>query len=758
MERETLDENSTQMLLAMALVLRDRFEYEPPKNIVQEISREVPLPEDFSVHVIGPSGSRCLAVYGQGSEGLLIAPNASRGDSPTRNMGLDISVARPDDWWSPATFSERAKFLISRPVIKLLGLCHQEHFSIPRFALGISNLAGCIRTGCYGEVSLMDMQVSDTPSQMIQACIDDRADIVGISVTFGQQDLLEEILDRLIAARLNILVIVGGSLATLNSTAILQKYPQVIVSHSAGEQTICELVKFWRAECQIDELNDVEFTDHGGKGIARQTRVAKSEEVSHRSIPVFEMKTTNSEFQLIRTAKTGKRNAAFPLPELDLLGRILSHHGVMQMETTRGCSFACSFCPRNHKGTWYSNSLKDYGPFLAGLSHIYSKFPSVVRRIFLVDEEFFGYTPNADLRALQVAEELRHAGFEFETSARIDQVYRPGKSRQWHLRRLEVWKQLVDLGMSRCLFGVESGVDSILKRFRKGVTAIQNEIGIRLLSLVGVPVRLTYITFDPLMTMEELIASYRFQGRRDLWLSPIESDDFALILDCAMNNELSLSRANDTPLFEHIPYMLVSMECLQGSPYTMQVASAGLSRADNYLMGRVLTSYANPVIGVLSHHAQLWIDRSFALDYTLKSLAKISSGEVKAAITRIRSELRRYAYRLLGGMLVIANEDVMLEPTEGDGELAMSLAQKGGWTGGPSLENLAFSVRALMDILFDDLKIVIEDIITREEYSLDPQSVSIIRRHLAPWRDKNHWCLINGESGKEEDALSIRNQ
>ena len=71
------------------------------------------------------------------------------------------------------------------------------------------------------------------------------------------------------------------------------------------------------------------------------------------------------------------------------------------------------------------------------------------------------------------------------------------------------------------LFGVESGVDSILERFNKETTGYQNALAIRTLSALGVPTRFTYITFDQLMTLEELKATYAFQGRTDLLLRPM---------------------------------------------------------------------------------------------------------------------------------------------------------------------------------------------------------------------------------------------
>lgn len=81
-----------------------------------------------------------------------------------------------------------------------------------------------------------------------------------------------------------------------------------------------------------------------------------------------------------------------------------------------------------------------------------------------------------------------------------------------------MWRTLCERGLRRCLFGVESGVSSILRRFNKETTSDQNALAIRTLSALA---RYTYITFDHLMTAEELLATHAFQARTDLLLQPL---------------------------------------------------------------------------------------------------------------------------------------------------------------------------------------------------------------------------------------------
>src|SRR5260370_7429462 len=68
-------------------------------------------------------------------------------------------------------------------------------------------------------------------------------------------------------------------------------------------------------------------------------------------------------------------------------------------------------------------------------------------------------------------------------------------------------------------------------------------------------------------------------------------------------------------------------------------------------MGRVEARYADWRIGVLARWAQLWIDRNFALDYTLKSLEKIVDGQPCQVVRDLRRVLKNAAYSLLGAMI-----------------------------------------------------------------------------------------------------------
>jgi hypothetical protein len=195
-----------------------------------------------------------------------------------------------------------------------------------------------------------------------------------------------------------------------------------------------------------------------------------------------------------------------------------------------------------------------------------------------------------------------------------------------------MWRGLVDRGLRRCLFGVESGVDSILERFNKETLGEQNALAIRTLSALGVPTRFTYISFDQLMTFEELKATYDYQGRTDLLLTCMPELSTEEIVAGVADPDWVATHSTGQPFHSAISYMLVSMECLIGAAYTKQAQAAGLTGEVRPSMGRVDARFADWRIGVASEWAQLWVDRNFALDYTFKSLEKILDGKPRQAV------------------------------------------------------------------------------------------------------------------------------
>ncbi|WP_240956594.1 hypothetical protein [Micromonospora sp. HNM0581] len=307
--------------------------------------------------------------------------------------------------------------------------------------------------------------------------------------------------------RLRPLVLTGGSLTVRNEQLLLAQYPGLLVARGAGEPTVVDVIAHFHGDLDLADVRGIGYNGAargGGMTIRRAPR---------------------------RTATVANRAQTDILPELDLLDRTFRHRGVAQLETSRGCTNYCSFCPRGHKGIWSGAAPEGLPWMLAAMSEVFERHPHLSRTLYLVDEEFIGRGDDAAQRALVISRTMHDAGFRWESSCRIDQVVDPQRDRAWHLERGYMWRELVATGLRRMLFGVESGVTSILERFNKETTGEQNALAIRTLSALGVPTRFTYITFDHLMTLEELRATHDFQARTDLLLRPLHHLSVEEIVD-----------------------------------------------------------------------------------------------------------------------------------------------------------------------------------------------------------------------------------
>lgn len=308
-----------------------------------------------NVIVAGPIDRRVVIVRIFDENAIAAALYGTLGSSGLVEAGVHLE--EPDSTISRIVLPNAVLDRLTRPTITLVALYHPEVFPLPRFALGISDIARAVRSELHGQVRLVDMQLGLSGADVLAELQSENPDIVGISATFGQHDILTEVLAGLYTSTPRPMIVVGGSLAALNAAHLLESYPDILIASSAGEETMTDVVAYWHGDIRLDDV----------RGLARS-------EVGERRGNKIKQRHIYSEY----------------IPELDLLGSTLTAGGVMQLESSRGCTHSCSFCPREHKGIWAGGTQ---GPFQRLLPHIASEYddnPLLARRIFLVDEEFVG--------------------------------------------------------------------------------------------------------------------------------------------------------------------------------------------------------------------------------------------------------------------------------------------------------------------------------------------------------------------------------
>jgi len=684
-------DTETSYSLAEELMLSSRAPNEMAKKLERAFGGQV------WIYVGGAIDGRVILVGEERLRGRVVSLGAPL-DSHTKLQERLNASAERRAYLGEFVLTEAQRIALLKPTLALIALYHPEVFPLPRFPLGISDLARALRKEIRGTVHLMDMQLGMSIEDILHAIDLLEPDIVGYSATFGQHDILVALHEQIIT-KLNRkpMTIAGGSLGVLNRDVILHDLGIDFVATGAGEQTITKLATLWSGSCDTHDIPDIAFLGTHG--------------------------------EVITTSKTSNRTHDDIMPELDLLDATLSRAGVMQLESSRGCSYACSFCPRSHKGIWAGEDPIALEPLLEEIEAAFSSFPQLDRRIFLVDEEFVGYQPDefALPRGLGFAQRLKRFGFDFETSSRIDQVARRNRPREWHIKRMGFWRQLREDGLSRCLFGIESGVNSVLERFNKKTTSDQNALGIRILTALDIPIRCTYITFDPLMSFEELEETYRFLGRTDVIMKPCTNLSEDEIFDLLEDDQGLIQLSANIPFYSVVSYMLVSMEALVGSEYLKMVEAAGLAGEFNPLMGRREVTYKDPRIGRLSALCQRWVDRNFSFDYVLKSLEKILPKESRQFVRRIRYELKDSAYHLLGAGI---------ELLRGQERHSRFVAVNDS--------DPAEMTEEILEVRFARLQEAVRPLIECAVSQLPSHATDMLSNEWRSWAERKEWQLING--------------
>jgi hypothetical protein len=126
-------------------------------------------------------------------------------------------------------------------------------------------------------------------------------------------------------------------------------------------------------------------------------------------------------------------------------------------------------------------------------------------------------------------------------------------------------------------------------------------------------------------------------------------------------------------------------------------------------MGRVEARFQDWRIGVASHWAQLWVDRNFSLDYTLKSLEKILAGAPRTAVREARVVLKDAAYTVFGH-LIEAIETTPLGTSESVGAEGMGRHLRRALEGdlGELADRLADTIRCVSRVLPRDHALLLE--------------------------------------------------
>lgn len=354
-------------------------------------------------------------------------------------------------------------------------------------ALGIAYIAAYLRKKGYG-IELLDANQKETikNDNIINFVLDGAFDIVGISVIGLNVYNTMEIARKIKEKNRNIIIVAGGHHATAAHQEILRDFPFMdIIVRGEGEKTFFELVRALKEKKPLENILGISYRENGQIKVNPQRPLIR--DLDEIPFPARDLLPSEEHYGL---------------DEGDYMGR--KKEIPIDIVTGRGCAFRCSFCsiPAYYSG--YSKGKVRS----RSAENIVDEIEGVIKKrergfIDISDDNFF-----QDIkRVLAIINELkrRHIELPILCTTRVDQIIKNERYIPYLRKNGVFWIEL----------GVESGNDSVLKRFKKGTTVQENKQALQILGDNDIGVIIDFIMFDPQTTIEELEENVNFLEEYD---------------------------------------------------------------------------------------------------------------------------------------------------------------------------------------------------------------------------------------------------
>ena len=357
-------------------------------------------------------------------------------------------------------------------LINVLNLSAKEKLRIP---VGLIYLGSELQKHGYKVKLYQPIQKNDEIQQVEDEIIKENPLFVGFSVLMGPGSIASLHMSERIKKALGVKIVWGGKFPTSISRQLIREDCIDVVCLGEGEKTIVELARAFETGENIEKVKGICYKLNG------EIVYTEKRELTH------DLDSFSYDLNLIKdwdryiTRLNGKTEL------LDVI------------ESQRGCPFRCKFCYqsrepnrkkiiRAHSAAWVlekAKQLKD----ITGVEYI----------SFCDDEFWINYN-----RSFEIIEELYKIGLKLQKI----------RMRFSSLRDEKMIERLIKNEVSDLHFGLESGVDRILKLMDKRQTREQVLTKIRLLAkypqiMVGSPI----IIGNPTETKKEVLESVRFALR-----------------------------------------------------------------------------------------------------------------------------------------------------------------------------------------------------------------------------------------------------
>jgi anaerobic magnesium-protoporphyrin IX monomethyl ester cyclase len=373
-------------------------------------------------------------------------------------------------------------------LIDVLLIASPEYRYVKAFSaceyLGLEYIAAFLRKHGYS-VLMLNCNLNTTVQQAAEIALKENPKIIGISVPTipnlpGTFDLVKNLRNCGYSGH----ICFGGHVATFSCRDILETMQDVdTIVRGEGELTFLKLLQTIESGEPLTKVDGIAFKN--GKDVI----INPARELIHNIDDL-------------------------PFPSRDILAEIIDNNPELaraSIAAGRGCYGKCTFCSVR---AFYELSA---GPKirLRSPENVVDEIEYLVKRyniseISFVDDNFIGPGKIGQKRASGIAEEIlnRKLNITFTLYCRVNDINE------------FLFKLLKKAGLVRVFVGIESGVQTVLNRFNKGVTVEQNSEAINLLRRLGIAWDAGFILYDPSTTFEELKENIKFIRKTTLYRYP----------------------------------------------------------------------------------------------------------------------------------------------------------------------------------------------------------------------------------------------
>lgn len=330
----------------------------------------------------------------------------------------------------------------------------------------------------------------------IENLLKNKPDVVCVSTNIGSLQYFDEVYYSVRKGLGNIPIIVGGLYATYAFEQFLNVYPDVFCIVGEGEEAIVKILEDINKSKDTVELH--EFVQNKCPNLAF----------------IREGKLITTKRSVLNLSQMNN------VPDHIFAKKINAVGGIVRIEASRGCPWNnCSYCVLKMK--YCGHKWRPY-PVEKVVEEMKNLSADGVNTIYFTDEEFISGDYDRIEKLADKILDAKKCGeisvdFNFAASTSVKALF--GKYCDSPIPQGQINAILLKLkeaGLRSLFLGIESGSDSQLRRYCKGVTAKQSIAAIELLNKLGIEQDIGYIIFDPLVTVDELMQTVEFLERCNL--------------------------------------------------------------------------------------------------------------------------------------------------------------------------------------------------------------------------------------------------